>query len=180
MALREQMIKLAKDNPELRKHLVPILKEAMEFPTQKALKKYLDDHPDADKSKHKVVETKKEKVEKPQKKRKSIYDDTPIIPYVVADTVVSDMVNKLSDKETEEISKLFDDTYTDNLADRVEKMYKKDDTFAKKVLSERGTVGRDFVYQTMKKLLLEDLGKKNPELRKKIPDSFVKGEAYTK
>jgi K+/H+ antiporter YhaU regulatory subunit KhtT len=34
----------------------------MEFPTQEALKKYLDEHPDADKTKHKVKETKKEDV----------------------------------------------------------------------------------------------------------------------
>jgi len=33
-------------------------KKAMEFPTQDAMKKYLDEHPDADKSNHKVVEKK--------------------------------------------------------------------------------------------------------------------------
>jgi hypothetical protein len=56
--LRESIIKLAKENPELRQYLVPMLKTAMEFPTQGALDKYLKAHPDADKSKHKVVEKK--------------------------------------------------------------------------------------------------------------------------
>lgn len=37
---------------------------ALEFPTQDALDKYLEDHPAADKSKHKVKETKKEEGEK--------------------------------------------------------------------------------------------------------------------
>ena len=36
-----------------------VLKEAGEFKTQEALNKYLKDHPDADKSKHKVIETRK-------------------------------------------------------------------------------------------------------------------------
>jgi hypothetical protein len=70
MALREQIIKLAKENSELRKHLIPLLKTAMEFPTQKALKKYLDEHPDADKSLHKVVETKGESKYQKEQDRK--------------------------------------------------------------------------------------------------------------
>jgi hypothetical protein len=49
--------------------LIPLLrKEAMEFPTQEALKKYLDEHPDADRAMHKVVETKKEEPAKEEKK----------------------------------------------------------------------------------------------------------------
>ena len=57
MALRDRLIRLAHDRPELRPHLLPILaadRSAMEFPTEDALKKYLKDHPDADKSKHSV------------------------------------------------------------------------------------------------------------------------------
>lgn len=33
-----------------------IMKEAVDFPTQEAMEKYLKDHPGADKSNHKVVE----------------------------------------------------------------------------------------------------------------------------
>lgn len=43
---------------------------AMDFPTQDAMDKYLKEHPDADKSNHKVVETKKEEApEKEENKR---------------------------------------------------------------------------------------------------------------
>jgi hypothetical protein len=52
--MRSKVIKLAHDVPELRKHLVPLLRTAMEFDTPEALKKYLDDHPAADKSNHSV------------------------------------------------------------------------------------------------------------------------------
>jgi hypothetical protein len=52
--LRKQVIKLAHEVPELRVLLVPMLREAMEFDTPEALKKYLKEHPDADKSKHHV------------------------------------------------------------------------------------------------------------------------------
>jgi len=54
--LRSRVIRLAHANPDLRPHLLPLLagKTAMEFPTEDARKKYLDDHPDADPSNHSV------------------------------------------------------------------------------------------------------------------------------
>lgn len=57
--LRTRIIRLAHERVELRSVLLPILKEAMEFPTEEALAKYLKEHPDADKSKHKVKKTEK-------------------------------------------------------------------------------------------------------------------------
>ncbi|MFA6235532.1 MAG: hypothetical protein WC824_15290 [Bacteroidota bacterium] len=61
--LRQAVIKLAREIPELRKHLVPLLrKTAMEFDTEEALKKYLGEHPKADKSIHHV---KKQEEKKP-------------------------------------------------------------------------------------------------------------------
>lgn len=81
-ALRAKVIKLAHENPELRQHLVPLLrkeaasKTAMEFDTPEALKKYLHEHPDADKSKHTV---KKQngvtKAEPPKYKPQHSYDE---------------------------------------------------------------------------------------------------------
>jgi hypothetical protein len=49
---------------------VSIAKEivAMDFPTQDAMNKYLQEHPDADRSNHKVVETKKEAPAAPEHK----------------------------------------------------------------------------------------------------------------
>jgi hypothetical protein len=54
--LRSRVIRLAHANPDLRPHLLPLLagKTAMEFPTEDARKKYLDEHPDADASKHTI------------------------------------------------------------------------------------------------------------------------------
>jgi hypothetical protein len=59
--LRKAAVRLAYDNPELRASLLPLLREgvgkvATDFPNQAALKKYLRQHPNADKSKHRVVE----------------------------------------------------------------------------------------------------------------------------
>jgi len=53
--LRSKVIRLAHAKPELRPHLLPLVrKQAMEFPTEEARKKYLEAHPDADASKHTV------------------------------------------------------------------------------------------------------------------------------
>lgn len=63
-SLRSAVIKLAHANPELRPHLLPILKEAsvdktaMEFSTKGALDAYLKAHPNADKNKHTWVDDK--------------------------------------------------------------------------------------------------------------------------
>lgn len=54
-----KIIRLAHQNPELRAELLPMLKQGMEFASPEALKKYLDEHPDADKSKHTVKKTDK-------------------------------------------------------------------------------------------------------------------------
>jgi hypothetical protein len=50
------------DNKKIARRLLFMAKEVlgMDFPTQDALDKYLKDHPDADRSNHKVVETKKD------------------------------------------------------------------------------------------------------------------------
>lgn len=54
-AFRDQVIKLAKENPDLRKYLVPLLqKTAMEFPTEDAWEKYKKEHPGAERRDHTV------------------------------------------------------------------------------------------------------------------------------
>ena len=58
MFLRKKLIKLAHEHPEMREHLLPLLKQAMEFPTQDALDTYLKAHPGADKSNHSVAKEK--------------------------------------------------------------------------------------------------------------------------
>ena len=53
-ALRNSLIRIAAANPSHRATLLGILREAKEFPSEKALSKYLKDHPHADKSRHSV------------------------------------------------------------------------------------------------------------------------------
>ena len=52
--LRTKIIRLAHAEPEMRRHLVPLLRQGMEHATEKAKKKYLKEHPDADPSNHTV------------------------------------------------------------------------------------------------------------------------------
>ena len=54
MSLRADTIRLAHQRPSLRAALLPVL--AREFPNTNALHDYLEEHPDADKSKHWVRE----------------------------------------------------------------------------------------------------------------------------
>jgi hypothetical protein len=42
--LRSKLIRLAHGNPDLRLHLLPLIKKAEMFNTEEALKKYLKDH----------------------------------------------------------------------------------------------------------------------------------------
>jgi len=54
--IRANLIRLAHANPELREELLPLLtKQAMEFPSEGALKKYLESHPGADRRNHSVA-----------------------------------------------------------------------------------------------------------------------------
>ena len=72
--LRQAVIKLAKDKPELRKHLIPILRKvAIEFPNEEALKEYMKEHPDADPHNHSV---KKEEPKKEGPKQEKVEDPT--------------------------------------------------------------------------------------------------------
>ena len=67
--LRFATTKLAFDVPELRRYLLPLLaqlKVAKTFPSDEALKKYLDEHPGADRNQHSV-----EKSDKPKGKEES-------------------------------------------------------------------------------------------------------------
>lgn len=57
--LRSAAIRLAHTNPSLRPYLLPVLRTAKEFATEKALSEYLHEHPDADKSKHSVDKAEK-------------------------------------------------------------------------------------------------------------------------
>ena len=54
MTLRGKLIRLAHENPELREHLLPIIKEAMDFPSEDAWKAYKEKHPGAERADHNI------------------------------------------------------------------------------------------------------------------------------
>jgi hypothetical protein len=60
------------DNRKIASQLLVMAKEVlgMDFPTQDAMDKYMKDHPDADRSNHKVVETKKDEPAKKDEGKK--------------------------------------------------------------------------------------------------------------
>jgi hypothetical protein len=62
------------DRRMIAKELLVLAREllSVDFPTQDAMDKYLKDHPDADKSNHRVVETKKDAPAKPRTKKKDV------------------------------------------------------------------------------------------------------------
>jgi len=67
--LRSHLIRLAHANPELRPQLLPLLRTAMDFDSPEALKKYLQEHPGADKSLHHVKQDAKSTGAKTPRKR---------------------------------------------------------------------------------------------------------------
>ena len=58
--LRPAVIRLAHSNESIRPHLLPLLKQAMEFDTPEAMQAYLKEHPGADKSNHHVKKKEEE------------------------------------------------------------------------------------------------------------------------
>ena len=58
--LHANVIRLASANPGLRSHLLPLLKQAMDFDTPEAMQAYLKEHPGADKSNHHVKKKEEE------------------------------------------------------------------------------------------------------------------------
>jgi hypothetical protein len=52
--LRKEILRFAKEHPEFRGHLLPVLKLAIEFPTEDARREYLKEHPKANPRNHTV------------------------------------------------------------------------------------------------------------------------------
>lgn len=81
MSLRSATIRLAHSNANLRLALLPILREAKEFPSSQALGKYLQEHPKAVREDHWVRDPKQEAedrdwgAETPDKKKKDLSDE---------------------------------------------------------------------------------------------------------
>jgi len=69
--LRSKVIRLAHSKPELRAHLLPLLKQGAEWATEEARKQHLKDHPGANPSDHTVKKTEDKKPEGGESKGKA-------------------------------------------------------------------------------------------------------------
>ena len=136
------------------KELLKMAKEllAIDFPTKDAMDKYLKDHPDADRSNHHVVETKKEEPKKerkeynfsPEKKSKKTFSEQ-------TDTFFDDASKKSThDEHVEEMRKLVKKSGTQENLDKLQDLAKKTKaSWGKKVVEtieamKRGDFNNEF------------------------------------
>jgi hypothetical protein len=101
------------------RELLRVAKElmSMDFPTQDAMDKYMKEHPDADKSNHKVVETKKEepakkeetKKEEPAKKDEPKKEHHPIVQRALGREQHVVNIGQLSSEEKHALEKAVKD-----------------------------------------------------------------------
>lgn len=83
MNLLNAIKKVAADHPETRVDLVPLIRKfSMLFDTQEALDKYMREHPDADRSNHKVVESHPEKTVPTHKRDRAPVTDEEMSSYM--------------------------------------------------------------------------------------------------
>ena len=107
----------------------------------------------------------------------SIYTDTPIIPVVVAESVVEEVSGYLSRHGHEADAGLIYEAkqkLADELADRAEAVYKHDEQFRKKIRGS-GNKGRDYLYAFTRHWLASDLKKQYPAIYHKLPRDFDMG-----
>lgn len=103
------------------------------------------------------------------RKRKTYYiaDDTPIMPEIVADQVVSEVEGYVGEHLGRE--------YQDALVKHAHDTYNANARFRKQVRGH-GDTGRDTLYSFMRHWLASDLKKKRPKVYRKLPKSFAVGE----
>ena len=117
------------------------------------------------------------------KRRKSIEDDTCIIPHVVADGVVQEVAVAFSDADFLPVAAtaFVDDAaaqraMSDRLAKRADETYAANESFAKRI-NGRGNSGRDTLYAFMRHWAAADVRTElGEEASKALPDGFARGE----
>ena len=100
-----------------------------------------------------------------------IEDDTPILPYMVADNVIDEVGNCVP----LDMSPAEQRALADKLADRADTVYASNETFRRKIRG-RGNTGRDTLYAFMRHWLASELKKTRPRVFAKLPSSFMNGE----
>jgi hypothetical protein len=98
-----------------------------------------------------------------------IEDDTPILPYVVADSVIGEVESYTGDEIPDKRA------LADHLADRADEVYQSDERFRRQIRA-KGNKGRDQLYVFMRHWLSSELKQHHPEIFRKLPQSFWNGE----
>jgi len=108
----------------------------------------------------------------------NIEDDTPIMPWLVAESVIEEVVRFATSKGLEdEANKLYDVSrdLSEKLSDDANKIYKANKKFAKQ-MNAPGDKGRDQLYVWMRHWLSAELKKKHPKIFSVLPQSFMTGK----
>lgn len=107
-----------------------------------------------------------------------IEDDTAILPWVVAETVIGEVSGYLHRRGESGLSeKLYAarDEITDRLAARADVIYAANARFRKQIQAS-GNRGRDQLYVFMRHWLASDLKKHMPAAYRALPAEFANGE----
>ena len=96
----------------------------------------------------------------------SIDTDTPLLPILVADTVIEQLALHLR--------VALPDTYAERLAAQAERTYLVDELFRRK-LQAQGNDGRDALYVAMRHWLAGYIAEDCPELYQRLPSGFERG-----
>jgi len=99
----------------------------------------------------------------------SIEHDTPIMPLVVADTVIEEVERYLN------VTLPKRRKIADALAGRAEELYQYNADWRKKMLA-KGNIGRDTLYSFMRHWLASTLQRQQPAMYRRLPASFANGE----
>jgi len=100
-----------------------------------------------------------------------IQDDTPIVPHIVADTVI----NEVERCFPLNMGRVEARALADKLADRANLVYKKDENFRRRIRG-RGNSGRDMLYAFMRHWLTAELAKSRPDIYRRLPSDFAVGQ----
>lgn len=98
----------------------------------------------------------------------SIEEDTPIMPGIVAETIIEQV--------QAHVGEILPDNYAGDLAQRAEKIYSTNDTF-KQAIRAPGNKGRDTIYAFMRHWLAGILHKDQPAIYAKLWHGFANGSA---
>ena len=109
------------------------------------------------------------------KKTSAIEDDTPILPTVIADSVIREVQMFFVGKGLQDSIGENTEPVVDYLTNYAERVYAANTAFRKRIRS-RGNAGRDYLYAFMRHWLAGWLKDHSPEAFRQLPSGFASGE----